>query len=310
LFLENTGNGVFVDATEKLAYDLKNAGMITNATWADLDGDAKKELITVSDWGAPIVYKNSGRSLSKQDTSLDSLLGWWNVVEVSDLDNDGDQDLVLGNQGNNLHYKPTKENPMKIWINDFDNNGTLEQIVSQSTDGKDFPLHQKREMTEQIVSVKKQSLKASEYAYKTVEELFTDEVIENTIVKKVTTSESVIALNEGNGKFTIKPLPSRVQLSCVCGITCTDINGDGNIDLILAGNNYEFKPQYSRLDASYGDVLLGDGKSNFKWQDYDTSGFFMKGEVKHLKQFRDDNGKIFIIAAVNDDKPKIYTLNE
>ncbi len=310
LFLENTGDGIFIDVTERLAYDLKNAGMITSATWADLDGDAKKDLVTVSEWGTPIVFKNSGKRLSKQDTSLDSLLGWWNGVEVSDLDNDGDQDLVLGNQGNNLHYKPTSENPMKIWINDFDNNGTLEQIVSQFTDGKDYPLHQKKEMTEQIVSVKKQSLKASEYANKAVEELFSDEVIDNTIVKKATTSESVIALNEGNGKFTIKPLPSRVQFSCVCGITCTDVNSDGNIDLILAGNNFEFKPQYSRLDASYGDVLLGDGTSNFKWQDYDTSGFFIKGEVKHLKQFKDESGKIFIIAAINDGKPKIYTLNE
>ena len=310
LFLENTGNGIFVDATERLAYDLKNAGMITNATWADLDGDNKKDLITVSEWGTPIVYHNSGRRLSKQPTSLDSLFGWWNVVEVSDLDNDGDQDLVLGNQGNNLHYKPTRENPMKIWINDFDNNGTLEQIVSQFYDGKDYPLHQKQEMTGQIVSLKKQNLKASEYANKTVQELFPDEVIKNTIVKKVTNSESVIALNEGGGKFTIKALPSRVQLSCVCGITCTDINKDGNIDLILAGNNFEFKPQYSRLDASYGDVLLGDGKSNFKWQDYGTSGFFVKGEIKHLKQFKDKNGKIFIIAAINDSKPKIYTLNE
>ncbi len=78
----------------------------------------------------------------------------------------------------------------------------------------------------------------------------------------------------------------------------------------MAGNNFEFNPQYSRLDASYGDVLLGDGKSNFKWQDYGTSGFFVKGEIKHLKQFKDKNGKIFIIAAINDSKPKIYTLNE
>ncbi len=310
LFLENNGDGTFINASERLAYDLKDAGMITNAIWADLNGDAKKDLITVSEWGTPMVYHNSGRRLSKLNTSLDSLFGWWNVVEAADLDNDGDNDLILGNQGRNLHYQPTKENPMKMWINDYDDNGTIEQIVTQHSNGKDFPLHQKKEMTGQIVSLKKQNLKASEYAKKAIDELFPGEVIKNTIVKQVNTMESVIAINDGNGKFTIKNLPSMVQLSCVCGITCTDVNNDGHMDIIMGGNNYEFKPQYSRLDGSYGNVLLGDGKMDFKWQNYSNSGFFVKDEIKHLKQFKDKNGKVFVIAAINNNNPMIFSINE
>ena len=123
-------------------------------------------------------------------------------------------------------------------------------------------------------------------------------------------TESVIAINEGNGKFTIKKLPERVQLSCVCGITCADVNNDGNLDLIMGGNNFEFKPQYSRLDANFGSVLLGNDKLDFKWQNYDESGFFIKEEVKHIKQFKDKNGKKYVIAAINDDKPKVFALNE
>lgn len=310
LFLENNGDGTFVNASERLAYDLKDAGMVTNAIWTDLNGDAKKDLVTVSEWGTPMVYQNSGRRLSKQSTSLDSLFGWWNVVEATDLDNDGDNDLILGNQGENLHYKPTKENPMKMWINDYDDNGTIEQIVTQHSNGKDFPLHQKKEISGQIVSLKKQNLKASEYAKKAIDELFPGEVIKNTIVKQVNTMASVIAINDGNGKFTIKNLPSMVQLSCVCGITCTDINNDGHMDIIMGGNNYEFKPQYSRLDGSYGNVLLGDGKMDFKWQKYSDSGFFVKDEIKHLKQFKDKNGKVFVIAAINNNKPMIFSINE
>jgi hypothetical protein len=199
---------------------------------------------------------------------------------------------------------------MKMWINDYDDNGTIEQIVTQHSNGKDFPLHQKKEMTEQIVSLKKQNLKASEYAKRSIDELFTEEVINNTIVKQVNTMESVIAINDGNGKFTIKNLPSRVQLSCVCGITCADVNNDGNLDLIMGGNNFEFKPQYSRLDGSYGNVLLGDGKMDFKWQDYSKSGFFVKDEIKHLKQFKDKNGNVFVIAAINNNKPMIFSINE
>ncbi|WP_350293086.1 VCBS repeat-containing protein [uncultured Croceitalea sp.] len=310
LFLENQGDGTFVDATERLAYDLKDAGMITSSVWMDIDGDSKKDLITVSEWDTPKIYKNSGRRLSKINSSLDSLYGWWNAIEIADLDNDGDQDLILGNQGANLHYQPKEGHPMKMWVNDFDNNGAIEQIVTQNYDGGDYPIHQKKELTGQLVSLKKQNLKASDYAKRTIEELFPQEVIDNAIVKKASISESVIAINEGDGKFTIKKLPQRVQFSCICGITCTDVNQDGNLDLIMAGNNYEFKPQFSRLDASYGNVLLGNGKLDFEWQNYEDSGFFIKGEVKHLKEFKDKNGKRFLIATVNNDEPKIFALDE
>lgn len=310
LLLENMGDGTFTNVTERLGYDLKDAGMVTDSKWADVDGDSKKDLIVTAEWDTPKIYKNTGRRLVKMSSSLDSLYGWWNTVEVADLDNDGDLDLILGNQGLNLHYKPTHETPMKMWINDYDNNGTIEQITTLQKDGKDYPIHQKRELTEQLPALKKQNLKASDYAGRTIHELFPKDILDKSIVKKVETSASVIAINEGGGKFTIKNLPPRVQLSCICDITCMDVNKDGNLDLIMAGNNFEFKPQFSRLDAGYGNVLLGDGKLGFEWQDFDTSGFKIRDEVKYLKQFKDKNGKVFVIAAINNNTPKIFAINE
>ncbi len=309
LLLENR-DGEFVDVTERRAYDLKNEGMITHAIWADMDGDQKNDLITVAEWGTPKIYLNSGRRITKMDSSLDSLHGWWNTVEAVDLDQDGDLDLILGNQGENLHYKPTDGHPMKMWINDFDNNGTIEQIVTVHENGGDYPIHQKKELTAQLVSLKKQNLKASDYAGRTIQDLFPEEVINQSIVKQSITSASVIAINEGNGSFSIKKLPSRAQFSCVCGITCADVNQDGNLDLIMAGNNFEFKPQFSRLDANYGNVLLGDGNLNFEWKNYDESGFFIREEVKHLGMVEDRDGNKFIVAAINDGKPKIFALDE
>ena len=197
---------------------------------------------------------------------------------------------------------------MKLYIHDFDNNGTIEQITAISREGKDYPIHQKRELTEQLVSLKKENLKASDYARRTVQELFSPQVMQQAIVKSANYSASVIAFNEGNGQFRIQELPSPVQLSCVCGIQCADVNGDGHTDLIMAGNNYEFKPQFSRLDASYGHVLLGEGKGDFNWQNFSQSGLFIKDEVKHLGRFKDKNGSSYFIAAINDNQPKVYAL--
>ncbi|MBT8264316.1 MAG: CRTAC1 family protein, partial [Muriicola sp.] len=147
-------------------------------------------------------------------------------------------------------------------------------------------------------------------AKKTIAELFPEEVFKNSIMKRSGIAESVIAINEGNGAFTIKKLPPRVQLSCVCGITCSDINNDGYVDLIMGGNNFEFKPQYSRLDGNYGSVLLGNENLEFTWQDYNKSGFFIRDEIKHLRQFKDRNGTYYFIAAINNMQPKIYKLND
>ena len=309
-FLENNGDGTFIDTTEKVAYDVKSAGMITDAIWKDINKDGKKDLITVSEWDTPKIYINNGRRLIKQKSTLDDLFGMWNVVEAADLDNDGDIDFILGNQGSNTIHKTSSENPVKMWVNDFDNNGTIEQIMTNHKNGKDYPIHMKKELTAQLVSLKKQNLKASEYAKKSIDELFSASIFKNSIMKQSTISESIIAVNEGDWNFSVKKLPSRVQLSCVCGIVCADVNNDGNLDIIMAGNNFEFKPQYSRLDASHGSVLLGDGSLDFKWQNYNTSGFVIKNEAKHLKTISDKSGKTYLLAAINNEKPKLFLINE
>ncbi len=310
LLLENEGDGTFRNVTERLANDTKDAGMVTAAAWADLDGDGRADLITVADWGTPAIFHNNGRRLARMNSSLDTLDGWWNTVTAADLDGDGDLDLVLGNQGTNLHYKPEPGRPMKMWVNDFDNNGTLEQIVTLTTENGDYPLHQKKELTSQIVSLKKENLRASDYAQRTLRELFPPQQVDRSIVKQAKTSESVIAINDGKGSFRIQALPPRVQLSCTCNIQCLDLNKDGHLDLVMAGNNFEFKPQFSRLDAGYGNVLLGDGQMGFEWQPYDRSGFVVRQEVKFMRELRDAGGNTYLLVAANESEPRLFKINE
>lgn len=309
LLLINDGEGNFTDATERLAYELKDAGMVTDAIWTDIDGDGTSDLITVAEWGNPVVMKNNGRRLSRMTTSLDSLSGWWKSVQVADLDNDGDMDIILGNKGTNVPYPAAENRPVKLWVNDFDENGDIEQIITVSQGNEDYPIHMKKELTAQLPGLKKKNLKAAEYAARSIKELFPSSAIRNSIVKSVSYSESVIAVNNGNGNFSLIRLPARVQWSSVNEIRCVDLNGDGFMDMIMGGNDFEYKPQFSRQDASQGHILINDGDMNFTWTDFKNSGFFVRDQVRGIDVLSDKSGNRFVLVALNNSRPRLFKLN-
>ena len=180
------------------------------------------------------------------------------------LDGDGDQDLVLGNRGENFYFSGSPEAPVKLWVQDFDDNRTVEKVITHTVDGRDMPVSMKKELTEQIVSLKKQNLKHTEFANKSVQELFPQEKMDQAYVAEAVYFKSAVAINNGQGQFEIIPLPKEVQFSCVCDIHCTDLNGDNKNDLVLAGNDSGFMPQFSKLDASFGHVLINRGNGNFE----------------------------------------------
>jgi len=310
LLLENDGKGNFTNITGKKAFKLDEVGMITDAVWEDIDNDGKKDLIVVGDWMTPVIFKNTGRRLAEFKSNLTSYSGFWNAVSCVDMNNDGKKDLILGNKGTNTLYKATVINPMKMFVNDFDANGTIEQITTRTIDGKDIPVHLKSELAKQIPMIKKKNLSYSDYSKKSFQELFSQEVIDNSIQKTVSIQESVIAFNKGNGKFEIQVLPKEVQFSTVNAICIADINKDGVLDIILGGNQYEFKPQFGRLDSNYGSVLLGNKKGTYNWTPYAKSGFYSKGEIKHIQKVNNKNHSVSIITVLNDASPKIFKINE
>jgi hypothetical protein len=305
----NDGKGHFTDIAKNRNPDIANIGMVTGAVWTDLIGDKQQELVVVGEWMAPRIFSYTGDRFKEVKSDLIDLFGWWKAVAATDIEGDGDQDLVLGNMGENFYLHPDRLNPVKMWINDFDQNGSIEKIITRTINGNDVPVFLKREMTDQLPSLKKQNLQHREYAKKKIQELFDAEQIGKATVKQVNYAASCVAINGGDGKFTIQELPGPVQFSCVNTIRCTDINNDGKSDIILGGNEFGFQPQFGRLDACAVTVLLNTGQGGkLKYIDTRESGLHLNGEVRDIAEMKGVKSDYFIILQ-NNSSPAFYIPN-
>lgn len=304
--LMNKGNGEFINVTESVAPDLLRLGMVTDAQWADIDGDGKKSLIVAGDWMPVIILKYVEGKL-KKISELPHSSGWWNCVTVTDMNNDGRQDIIAGNFGLNSNIKADKDHPAKLYVEDFDDNGQTEQVpVYYKSDGKAYPYPLKGELESQIPSIKKKFLKYSDYAGKPIEEIFTKEQLGRALVLTVEQTQSCLFINNGNGNFSMQPLPVMAQVSPVFAIAADDLNGDGTKDLFLAGNFFGLKPQTGRFDAGYGTTIFSDAQYRLSYARPKETGLFIKGEVRDIKKLRLAGGEECFIVAVNNDKLHIF----
>lgn len=305
----NDGKGHFSDMAKTKNPDIAHIGMVTAAAWADITGDAKKELIITGEWMTPRIFSFEKGVFKEEKTNLADMYGWWQTLAVSDLDGDGKNDLVLGNIGENFYLRPDKEHPVKLWLNDFDHNNASDRVLTSTINGKDLPVFMKHEMEDQLPALKKKNLKHRDYASKSIQELFPPELIKTCQVKQFNYSASVIAINKGNGQFEVRKMPALIQLSSVNAIQCTDLNGDGKPDIILGGNEYGFLPQFERLDAGRGSVLLNKGNAQFEVLPVEASGINLEGQVRDIQEVKGVNGKSFLFLR-NDMYPVMFRLHE
>jgi enediyne biosynthesis protein E4 len=266
----------------------------------------------VGEWVSPTIYKYNKQTKKLdelKETGLENMYGWWQTVKAGDINGDGKTDLILGNIGENFYLRPGKQTPVKLWLNDFDRSGTTDQFLTRTVDGRDVPVFLKREITDQFPGLKKENLKNADYARKDINELFGRDLTQTAEQKLFNYCSSVIAINEGNGKFRVEKLPVWVQLSSVNAVEIADVNSDNQPDLIMGGNMFSFPPQFGRLDASYGHLLINEGNGKFKYIMNKESGMNVRGAMKSLTRVRTTRASYFI-ATVNNEQPVIWTLNK
>ena len=303
--LINKGNGKFDNQTSTFSSVLGGAGMVTSVIWSDVNNDDWTDLVVVGEW-MPITFFINDKGKAFTPLTLENSAGWWNSISGGDFDNDGDIDYIAGNLGMNSIYKASVDEPVTVYAKDFDGNGSVDPILCRYIQGKEYPVHPREALTGQIASLRGVVVSYSKYGSMGIQDLFSEEKFQNSIVLKSTMFSSVYIQNNGNNKFEIKQLPSEAQFSPMFGTLINDLDEDGNLDILSVGNSYASEVLTGYYDAGIGNYLRGDGKGNFKAVPVTQSGFFVDGDAKAMAKLISKDGKELFLVTQNRDILKVF----
>jgi len=299
----------FKDVTADLAPELKNLGMVTDAIWTDYNQDGYVDLIAVGEWMPISVFKNSEGKLveATKELGLQDSNGWWFSIAQADFDKDGDMDYVVGNLGLNYKYKASADGTFDIYYNDFDNNQTNDIVLSYFNGGKKYPLRGRECSSQQMPGIKKKFEDYASFSTATLEDVFTEQYLENSLHYQIKSFASVYIENS-NGKFITTPLPKLAQISSIHQILVDDYNGDSHLDILIAGNLHASEVETPRNDAGNGLLLQGNGKGSFVSVPGKESGLFASGDIKDMRKLS-INGFPHIVFGKNNDYLQFVKIN-
>jgi len=294
--LENDKQGHFKDVTAQYSSELSKAGFVRSAIWYDINKDGRKDLIISPEWGGICAFINGNGSFKKQ--MLTDKKGWWNFVLPVDLNGDGTIDLIAGNEGLNNRLTASSTEPVRLYYNDFDDNGKKEQVLTYYLDGQEIPFANKDELQKQIPIIKKRFLYASDFAKASLDDIFSADKMKGSEILTAGYFPNSVLMNKGNLNFTTTPLPWLAQLSPYKDAVVINANNDSLPDILMVGNFYDNNIQMGRNDADFGTILLNKGNGQFDCQS--INGLQIKGEVRHIKKINIGKEEAFILARNND----------
>jgi len=301
--------GKLIDKTDEIAPGISRIGMVKSAVFTDLNQNNQPELVIVGEWmPIKILEYSENKFLDKtSDYSLDKTNGWWNKVVSNDLDNDGDQDLIIGNLGENYKYKTSIEKPFQVFARDFDRSGTNDILLAYYHGNNLKPVRGKEILTKQLPVIEKVFPTYMEFAKADMKDIL-GQGMENSFHLLAYEFSSIILINN-DGQFEMKKLPVQAQFSTLNGILIDDYNKDGVKDLIIGGNKFDVEIETSPADASPGFVLLGKGDFKYEAQLPSESGFFIPYNVKDLRSINSKN-ETFILVSSNNDSLRVFKPNK
>lgn len=294
--LQNDGTGHFKNVTGDVAKELEHLGFITNAVWADINSDSQMDLVVTLEWGGIEAFINEKGKFSKKEICNKN--GWWNFVTPIDIEGDGDMDFIAGNQGENTKLQPDVNQPIRMYYNDFDNNGKKEQVTTYYKQGVEIPLASKMDLEKQMPFIKKKYLFAADYSTAAVADIFTGEKLKSAVVFNADYFSNSVLINDGKGNFEVKKLPWQAQLSCLKDAVIIDANGDQLPDILTGGNYYAQAIEINRNDANFGTVLINKGRGEFVAES--INGVLIKNQISHILPIRINKNTAYIIARNND----------
>lgn len=306
--LLNDDKGRFSLSPQNQALGFNSLGMVTDAAWVDYDKDGWKDLVVVGEWMPVTFFKNNRGQLANVTAQLNlaTTTGWWNTVKIADINNDGWEDLLLGNLGENSKLTATTDHPLKMYVGDMNMTGFFDQILSVSKKGKYYTFLGKEEIEKRFpMLMKKKFVDYASYAGKTTEEVFGED-LKRTKELSLQTLSSLTLINNGKGGFESIPLPSPAQWAPIYAFAVGDFNNDNKTDLIAAGNFSGVSPFEGHYDASYGSVLLGNGTAAFSALSPLQSGLTLNGEVRDIKSLKTLNGALWYVVSRNNGSLLFY----
>ncbi|HTM92425.1 MAG TPA: VCBS repeat-containing protein, partial [Flavisolibacter sp.] len=316
-FILQNNNGVFSDVTQKVCAPLEKGGMITSSAWTDFDNDKQIDLIVAGEWMPVRFFKNNGGRLTEvtSNTGLSEMNGMWRSLAVADIDNDGDEDIIAGNLGLNCIYEVTKDQPMQLYAKDMDGNGSIDPIffyyIKDETGKKRlYPSINRAQFSDQVPGIKKQFLYAKDYSKASFDDIFPGSKKQDLMHLSCDETRSCYFENLGGGKFKKHILPIQAQFAPINSIICDDVDRDGFMDLITAGNEYQADVMTGRYDASYGCFLKGSKDKSFQFIPSTTSGFIVDGDVKNMQLIPLSGGERILVVAVNNDSLRVFKIRK